>query len=149
MEVKRRFTGLEGSPLPKKFASSSFVCDVVHADGDCDVDEDTAVVCLSQNVRKLSDYQAKGKDCLLANEKVGAHLWKGVLLMDFMDTVAGKVLHEDTRYLVVYEAFKVLEQDFSNILAVYGAMKEYEVLVTNESPFRYFVFICVVHYVVV
>jgi hypothetical protein len=136
MEVKRRFKGLEGLPKPKKFASSSFVCDVVHVDCDCD----TAVVCLSQNIRKPLDYKAKGKDCLLANEKVGAHHWKGIPLTDFMDTVAGKFLHEDTQYFIVYEAFKVLEQDFSNILVVYGAMKEYEVLTKNESPFRYFLF---------
>jgi hypothetical protein len=137
IEFGRRVLRLGRELKQKRFASSSFVCDVVHIDGECHKDEDTTVVCFSQNIKKLSDIEAEGKDCLLANDKIGVHHLKGIPLIDFMDMVADIYLHQDTGYLIVYKAFMLLEEDFSNILSLYGAMKEYRYSTNDKSPFKY------------
>jgi len=105
--------------------STDYVVSLVHSDGVDAVDEEAVeVFCVSQNPRSLSDPAVGDRVCLIANlEAVGPLKIKGTTLDDYT------VIHYQHMLLVCFEAFKILEQNFTDILKSTGGLKEHETFV--------------------
>ena len=97
------------------------------------VEGDLEVVCLSQVPRKLSDPAVGSRDCVLAmgDGDGGVRHWKGTRLSDFikgvgdeMNRKALKIIGDDALSVVVYEAYKLLEEDFTAIMQSTLRMKQ-------------------------
>lgn len=96
------------------------------------VEGNSEVICLSQVLRKLSDHAVGSRDCVLVSPaKDGAKLWTGICLSDFIRSVgdelnqkAVKMLGDEVVSVVVYEAYKLLKEDFTIIMESTLRIKE-------------------------
>ena len=102
------------------------IADLLFVEGNVDV------VCLSHVLHKLNDPAMGSIDCLLA-DPMGDRTrhWTGTRLCDFIQSIGNeinwkvvKMLDDDALFVVVYEAYKLLEEDFMVIMQSTLWMKE-------------------------
>lgn len=88
------------------------------------IEGDSEVACMSQVLRKLSDPVVGSRDCVLVSPPInGARLWTGTRLSHFIRSVGDelnekivKVMGDEVVFVVVYKAYKLLEEDFTIIM---------------------------------
>jgi hypothetical protein len=116
-----------------KTMSEDWVTTIISSHGIEELSNDTRVVCLSQNVRKLQDPLVRERDSLLVEDEGSVpHLWKGTRLSDFVDGVCDEYSVIHFMIVICYEAFKTLEEDFSTILKSYGKLQRVQKFVHSS-----------------
>ena len=111
-------------PLPKKLRSSDYAVSIIHPEDDIEIDSSQEyrmeVFAISQTIRKVTDPEVSNRNCVVADSSsVNLLRVKGSLLRDI------EALHLSHMEVVCFEAYKVLEKDFSDILHSLGSMKEH------------------------
>ena len=106
-------------PFFKKARTSDYVVSVVHPEGvDIVDDENVEVVCVSQNVRSLSNPEIAERLCIVANLEAEGPSKMGTLLEDHM------YFRHNQMLLICFEAFKILDQGFTEIQRGYGRVQD-------------------------
>ena len=121
-------------PFYKRARSTEYVVSLVHPNGVDMVDEESAeVYCVSQNKRKLTDPSVAERVCLIADSEAEGNLRvKGTSLENYIMT------EYNNMYIVCFEAFKLLDQGFTDILKSTGGLKEHETFVKEFRSDSYF-----------
>lgn len=132
MSLIQALTSFE-EPFFKKARSSDYVVSLVHPEGVDIIEgwESLEVLCVSQNPRSVSDPIVGERTCLVANSEGEGPLKKikGTLLDDYM------LWHYNQMILICFEAYKVLDQGFSEILKAYGGLKQHRSFVQKFRKF--------------
>ena len=109
----------------KPLVKCDYVVTLVHHDGVDIVEEEAMeVLCVSQTLRSLSDpavgERVGERVCLIANAEAKGYLKiKGTVLDDYI------VIHYNHMLLICFEAFKILDQVFTDILKATRGFKEH------------------------
>ena len=95
------------------------------------LEDNMEVVCLSQDAQRLSNPLVGARDFVIVDPTTdSSRKWTGTRVRDFikdlgneMNRQAVKMLGDDAMYMVVYEAYKLLEEDLTILMQSILQMK--------------------------